>query len=165
MINSLKNGLFEGFWWQSYVMSKIDINMCEPHYVNLFFLWTSSIVYVFHFLTFDIFLTIWHLFDNLTSFWPFFNLNHLSPSQGYFWTHWKVAEILEHWIFRIFDPKICMKVPIYLTRFNGNSKKFHVDCSPSYGHLSNWSLWGRNISCLFVAWRVNQFLCNVIWEL
>ena len=42
---------------------KIDIKMCERHYVNLFFLWTSSIVYVFDFLTFDIF------FDNLTSFW------------------------------------------------------------------------------------------------
>ena len=42
---------------------KIDINMYEPHYVNLFFLWTSSIVNVFDFLTFDIF------FDNLTSFW------------------------------------------------------------------------------------------------
>ena len=47
---------------------KIDTNMCEPHYVNLFFLWTSSIVHVFDFLTFDIFLTTWHLFDNLTSF-------------------------------------------------------------------------------------------------
>ena len=47
---------------------KIDINMCEPHYVNLFFLWTSSIVHVFDFLTFDIFLTAWHLFDNLTFF-------------------------------------------------------------------------------------------------
>ena len=59
---------------------KIDVNMCEPHYVNLFFLWTSSIVHVFDFLTFDIFLTNCHLFDILTSF----NLNHLSPSQGYF---------------------------------------------------------------------------------
>ena len=48
---------------------KIDVNMCEPHYVNLFFLWTSSIVYVFDFLTFDIFLTTWHLFYSLTSFW------------------------------------------------------------------------------------------------
>ena len=28
---------FEGFWWPSYVTSKIDVNMCEPHYVNLFF--------------------------------------------------------------------------------------------------------------------------------
>ena len=55
---------------------KIDINMCEPHYVNLFFLWTSSIVYVFDFLTFDIFLTIWHLFDNLTSFWHMSNVAH-----------------------------------------------------------------------------------------
>ena len=58
---------FEGFWWPSYVTSKIDVKMCEPHYVNFFFLWTSSIVYVFDFLTFDIFLTIWHLFDILTS--------------------------------------------------------------------------------------------------
>ena len=45
---------------------KIDINMCEPHYVNLFFLWTSSIVHVFDFLTsfwqLDIFLTTWHLY-------------------------------------------------------------------------------------------------------
>ena len=87
---TLKMGIesvFEGFQWPSYVTSKIDVNVCEPHYVNLFFLWTSSIVYVFDFLTFDIFLIIWHLFDNLTSFWHFdfsFNLNHLSPSQGYF---------------------------------------------------------------------------------
>ena len=55
---------------------KIDVKMCEPHYVNLFFLWTSSIVYVFDFLTFDIFLTIWHLFDNLTSFWHMNNGAH-----------------------------------------------------------------------------------------
>ena len=48
---------------------KIDNTMCEPHYVNLFFLWTSSIVHVFDFLTFDILLTTWHLFDSLTSFW------------------------------------------------------------------------------------------------
>ena len=47
---------------------KIDVNMCELHYVN-FFWWTSSIVHAFDFLTFDIFLTTWHLFDSLTSFW------------------------------------------------------------------------------------------------
>ena len=78
---------FSGFLVTIICDVKIDVIMCEPHYVNLFFLWTSSIVYVFDFLTFDIFLTIWHLFDNLTSFWHFdisFNLNHLSPSQGYF---------------------------------------------------------------------------------
>ena len=78
--------VFEGFWWPSYVTSKIDGNVCEPHYVNLFFLWTSSIVYVFDFLTFDIFLRIWHLFDNLTSFWLFLgglslHLNHLIGSR------------------------------------------------------------------------------------
>ena len=39
---------------------KIDVNMCKPHYVNLF-LWTSSIVQLFDYLSFDIFLTIWHL--------------------------------------------------------------------------------------------------------
>ena len=38
---------------------KIDFSMCEPHCVNLFFLWTSSIV---------------HVFDNLTSFWQLDNL-------------------------------------------------------------------------------------------
>ena len=37
---------------------KIGINICEPHYVHLFFLRTSSIVHVIDFLTFDIFLTI-----------------------------------------------------------------------------------------------------------
>ena len=50
-----------------------------------------------------------------------------------------------------FDPKICMKVPIYLTRFNGNSKKFHVDRSPSYGRSSKRLLGGRNISHPFAA--------------
>ena len=44
---------------------KIDVNMCEPHYVNLFFVWTSFIVHMFDFLTFDIF------FDILTSVWYF----------------------------------------------------------------------------------------------
>ena len=72
--------VFEQFWWPSYLTSKLT-SLC----VNLimwiyFFLWTSSIVCVFDFLTFDIFLTFWHLFDILTSF----NLNHRSPSQGYF---------------------------------------------------------------------------------
>ena len=54
---------------------KIDINICESHCVNLIFLWTSSIVWVFEFLTFDIFLTTWHLFDILAHY-----LNYLSSS-------------------------------------------------------------------------------------
>ena len=70
------------FWWPSYLMSKL-MSIC----VNLimwifFFFWTSSIVCVFDFLTFDNFLTFWHLFG------IFFNLNHLSPSQGYFFNSW-----------------------------------------------------------------------------
>ena len=53
--------VFEQFWWPSYLTSKLT-SLC----VNLimwiyFFLWTSSIVCVFDFLTFDIFLTFWHL--------------------------------------------------------------------------------------------------------
>ena len=56
-----------------------------------------------------------------------------------------------------FDPKICMRVPIYLTRFNKNKKKFHIDRSLSYGRSSKWPLEGRNISHLFAAWRVNNF--------
>ena len=59
---------------------KIDINICEPHDVNLFFLWTSSIVCIFDFFIFDIFLTTWHVFYNLTSFW------HLTYNMGTWWT-------------------------------------------------------------------------------
>ena len=42
---------------------KIDINMCEPHYVNLFFF--VNLLHSPCVLLFD----IGHLFDNLTSFW------------------------------------------------------------------------------------------------
>ena len=45
--------------WHQYVWTLL----CQFN----FFLWTSSIVYVFDFLTFDIFLTTRHLFDNF--FW------------------------------------------------------------------------------------------------
>ena len=94
---------------------KIDINICEPHYVNLlFFLWTSSIVCMFDFLIFDIFLTTWHLFDNLTHQ---LNLNHLSPHRAildilsvfgdhhmwcgnwhqYVWTFWHMTYNMGTW--------------------------------------------------------------------
>ena len=66
---------------------KIDVNMCEPHYFNFF-------VNLLHSPCVD----ISHLFDNLTSFWQFFNLNHLSPyraicQQIQFWhilTEWSI---------------------------------------------------------------------------
>ena len=64
--NLVKNtfyGYFEVFWSPSYLMSKLT-SICVNFIMSIyFFLWTSSIVYVFDFLTFDIF------FDNLTSFW------------------------------------------------------------------------------------------------
>ena len=41
---------------------KIDLIVCEPCCVKLIFLWTSSIVKVFDFLTFDI---LWHIKYNL----------------------------------------------------------------------------------------------------
>ena len=52
---------FEGFWWPSYMMSKLTSKWVNLIMSIYFFLWTSSIVYVFDFLTFDIFLTIWHI--------------------------------------------------------------------------------------------------------
>ena len=69
-------------------------NMCELHYVNLFFLWTSSIVHVFDLLTSDIFLTTWHLFDNLTSFWQldiFFDMWAMGHMDK--WVSWLILKI------------------------------------------------------------------------
>ena len=60
--------------WHQYVWT----SLCQ-----FIFLWASSIVYVFDFLTLDIFLTTWHLFDNLTSFWHF-RLKPPQPVTGLF---------------------------------------------------------------------------------
>ena len=87
----------ESFWSPSYVTSKLT-SIC----VNLimwiyFFLWTSSIVHVFDFLTFDILLTTWHLFDNLTSFWQldtFFDI--LAMGNVGKWVSWLILKI-EMW--------------------------------------------------------------------
>ena len=60
---------------------KIDINICEPHYINLFF--CVNLLHSLHVWLFD----IWHLFDNLTSFWHFdtsIKLKPPQPAQGYF---------------------------------------------------------------------------------
>ena len=69
---------------------KIDVNMCEPHYVNLYFLWTSSIVHVVDFLTFDIIFATWHLFDNLTSFWQLSTrvMGHMGHGAHGQWDTW-----------------------------------------------------------------------------
>ena len=71
--------IFGQFCWPSYLTSKltsISVNLIMSIY---FFLWTSSIVCMFDFLIFDIFLTTWHLFDILTHQ---LNLNHLSPHRA-----------------------------------------------------------------------------------
>ena len=46
----------------------INLIVCEPDCVKLNFLWTSSIVKVFDFLTFDI---LWHMKYNLQFFYIF----------------------------------------------------------------------------------------------
>ena len=59
LVKNTFHGHFEGFWWWSYVTSKltsISMNLI----MSIYFLWTSSIVNVFFY--------IWHHFDNLTSF-------------------------------------------------------------------------------------------------
>ena len=66
--------IFGQFCWPSYLTSKL-MSICVNLIMSIFFLWTSSIVCMFDFLIFDIFLTTWHLFDILTHQ---FNLNHLS---------------------------------------------------------------------------------------
>ena len=63
--------VFEQFWWPSYLTSKL-MSLC----VNLI-MWINFFLHSLCVWLFD----IWHLFDILTSF----NLNHLSPSQGYFY--------------------------------------------------------------------------------
>ena len=69
MVTKNPQNVYRQYFWailMTFIFDiKIDVNMCEPHYVNLFFLWTSSIVQMFDYLTFDIFLTTWHLFDIL----------------------------------------------------------------------------------------------------
>ena len=74
--------IFGQFWWPSYLMSKL---MSIP--VNL-------IVLIYFFLNLlhspDVWLfDIWNLFDNLTPFDILTHyLNHLSPSQDYFYHLW-----------------------------------------------------------------------------
>ena len=82
MVTKNPQNVHRNNFWAILLTFIFDINICEPHYVNLcFFLWTSSIVCMFNFLIFDIFLTTWHLFDILTHQ---LNLNHLSPHRAIF---------------------------------------------------------------------------------
>ena len=93
---------FGQFCWPSYLTSKltsISVNLIMSIY--LFFLWTSSIVCMFDFLIFDIFLTTWHLFDILTHQ---LNLNHLSPHSAIFSfrPHFSFLHLSLHLTFHLF---------------------------------------------------------------
>ena len=76
---------FEGFWWWSYVTSKltsISVNLI----MSIYFLWTSSIVKVLVIFPFFIFLTTWHLLTFISLayvVWGKVIISHLSVcSQG-----------------------------------------------------------------------------------
>ena len=72
-------------------MTSICVNLIMSIYV---FLWTSSIIHVFDFLTFDIFLTTWHLFDSLSSilqldiFFEMWAMGHMGK-----WVSWLILKI------------------------------------------------------------------------
>ena len=67
------------FWTNFIGDTKIEIIMCEPHYIKLF-LWTYSLVQL-NFLTFDIFLKIdiFLTFSHMTHY-----SNHLNASLAIF---------------------------------------------------------------------------------
>ena len=111
---------------------KIDINMCEPHYVNLFFVWTSSIVCVFDFLTFDIFLTFWH-FDIFLGGLSL-HLNHLIQSR---------MEIS----YRLFET-----LAIGLLLSNLDSRQLETSPMTSYYQFWNMSIFGDS--------RAIQVICQ-----
>ena len=62
-------------------------SLCVNLIVSSYFLWASSQVQLFHFLTFDIFLTFWHMT---------YYLNYLSSSQSYILTFWLMTSYLNH---------------------------------------------------------------------
>ena len=73
--------IFDQFWWPSYLTSKLTSISVILMSIYIFF-WTSSIVQMFDYLTFDIFLTNWHLLTFDT-----YKLNHLSPHSAIFFYH------------------------------------------------------------------------------
>ena len=98
--------IFGQFWWPSYLTSKFT-SICVNLIMSIFFLWTSSIVHMFDYLTFYIFLTTWH-FDT-------FNLNHLSPHRAIFMKFlltpavwlldiWHLFDLLTHCILNCLSP-------------------------------------------------------------
>ena len=112
--------VFNQFWWSSYVTSnltslwvKLIVSSFFVNHLPSLVLWLFDIWHLFDNLTsfwqFHIFLTFCHLFDNLTYlifgiFLTFkhmtYFLNHLCPSQGYFlWT----SSLIQLFDFSTFD--------------------------------------------------------------
>ena len=56
-----------------------------------------------------------------------------------------------------FDPKFCMKVPIYLTQFNKNKKNSMLTILRAMAVRVSGHWGGQNISHPFAAWRVDNF--------
>ena len=81
MVTKNPQNVHRNYFWAILLTFIFDINICELSLCQFFFLWTSSIVCMFDFLIFDIFLTTWHLFDILTHQ---LNLNHLSLHRAIF---------------------------------------------------------------------------------
>ena len=143
-----------------------------------FFLWTSSIVYVFGFLTFDIFLTIWHLFDNLTSFWHFdisFNLNDLSPSQGYFFN---IKKCIKHVVKDIKRNFSCLKRSSHELNLTANvigkkcerlNNRKHTSIRMNHGRAALSSAWISEVirqitkeHFFFLPWKDEVFV-HITW--
>ena len=138
---------------------KIDVNICEPHYVHFFFSKPPPQSRC---------LTIWHL----TSFWQLdaFNLNHLSPHRAIFLGG--VSLHLNHLIASHMG--ICYRqfgtLPIGIFLSNLDSRQLDTSLMTSYGHFWHMSTFGdsRAIWVLlpkygalrkskFSRWKSNQW--------
>ena len=132
-----QNVLRKYFWAILMMFISDDINMCEPHYVNLFFLWTSSIV---------------QMFDYLTSFWQLdiltHNLNHLSPLQGYFYYHLlpglSMTAVYQTHFSQIPEKQICHTVNLYTEHCEG---KLSDNCWTFIWHTSTYLANTLKYSC------------------
>ena len=94
---SQTHGLWTMMFWTILVTFifdiKIDVNMYEPNYFNLFF---GNLLHSPHVWLFD----IWHLFENLTSFWQFdIFLTHEQ------WGTWAMGHMTSFWQFDTFKLK------------------------------------------------------------
>ena len=170
---TLKMGIesvFEQFWWFLY------FNQNWHQYM-----WTSLCEFIFfvnllHSLCVWLF-DIWQLFNNLTSFWHFdifFNLNHLSPSQGYFFLVWAIYQgnlkasicLLSFWWDWILVS--CWPQPtrrqVYAICLQWKKNPFHRMCIPhqlvpplTLKPISNWSR-GHKRREAYIPLEVNVFI-------